>query len=305
MSLIIMDTITGMRTFCAVAEARSFNKAALHLGMSAALTSKYIAQLEARLGVRLLNRTTRSLALTQTGAEYLARAKDMIREFDALEESIQDANAAPKGHLRISAPRILGETYLIDLIADFLEIHPEITIEVKLSDRFVNIVEEGYDLVIRGGALKDSSLIARKLARSDVLHCASPAYLAANGTPQHPYDLTEHRCIVDSNFADQSHWPFAENGERISVAVNGPIIVNSAHACRKLALRGLGIMHTPSQMVATEIAEGKLVRVLQAYDLLNTALYVVYPHSQHLPTKTRAFVDFMVAYFAQKQIYVG
>jgi len=300
-----MDTLTGMRTFCAVAEARSFNKAAAQLGISPALTSKYIAQLEARLGVRLLNRTTRSLALTQTGREYLSRAKTMIREFDALEESIQDTNAAPKGHLRLSAPRILGETYLIDLIADFLEIHPEITIELKLTDRFVNLIEEGFDLVIRGGALKDSSLIARKLAPSNVLHCASPAYLARHGTPQHPYDLTEHRCIVDSNFESQSHWSFAENAERISVAVNGPIIVNSARACRNLALRDLGIMHTPSQMVTKQLAEGKLIRILQAFELLNAALYVVYPHTQHLPTKTRALTDFLVTYFAEKQIYVG
>ena len=304
MSLIIMDTLTGMRTFCAVADARSFNKAAAQLGISPALTSKYIAQLEARLGVRLLNRTTRSLALTQTGREYLTRAKTMIREFDALEESIQDTNAAPKGHLRLSAPRILGETYLMDLAADFLELHPEITIEVKLSDRFVNIIDEGFDLVIRGGALKDSSLIARKLAPSDIIHCATPAYLARHGTPQHPYDLTAHRCLVDSNFETQSHWAFVEHGERISVAVNGPIIVNSAFACRKLALRDLGIMHTPSLMVAKDIAEGRLVHILQAFDLSNTALYVVYPHSRHLSAKTRAFVDFLVGYFAKKKIYV-
>ncbi len=299
-----MDTITGMRTFCAVAEARSFNKAALSLGMSAALTSKYIAQLEARLGVRLLNRTTRSLALTQTGSEYLSRCKTLLSEFDAMEDSIQDANAAPKGHLLISAPRILGETYLMDLVADFLALHPEITIEVKLSDRFVNIIEEGFDLVIRGGALKDSSLIARKLAPSDIVHCATPAYLAAHGTPKHPYDLTEHRCIVDSNFESQSHWAFVEHGERISVAVSGPIIVNSAFACRKLALRDLGIMHTPSQMVAKDISDGRLVHILQEFDLSNTALYVVYPHNRHLSAKTRAFVDFLVGYFAKKKIYV-
>lgn len=299
-----MDTLTGMRTFCAVAEARSFNKAAAQLGISPALTSKYVAQLEARLGVRLLNRTTRSLALTQTGREYLSRAKTMIREFDALEESIQDTNAAPKGHLRLSAPRILGETYLMDLAADFLELHPEITIEVKLSDRFVNIIDEGFDLVIRGGALKDSSLIARKLAPSDIIHCATPAYLARHGTPQHPYDLTTHRCLVDSNFEAQSHWAFVEHGERISVAVNGPIIVNSAFACRKLALRDLGIMHTPSLMVAKDIAEGRLVHILQAFDLSNTALYVVYPHNRHLSAKTRAFVDFLIGYFAKKKIYV-
>lgn len=294
-----MDTITGMRTFCAVAVERSFINAARHLGISAALTSKYIAQLEERLGVRLLNRTTRSLSLTQTGSEYFSRCQMLLTEFDALEDSVQEANATPKGHLRISAPHILGENQLMEAIADFLDSHPKITIEVKLSDRFVNIIEEGFDLAIRGGALKDSSLISRKLASSNIVHCASPAYLEANGTPAHPNDLAEHMCIIDSNFQGASLWPFLDNGEKISVAVNGPIVVNSVLACRKLALRGLGIMHAPNSMIAEEIASKKLIPILEKFDLSNTGLYIMYPHSRHLSAKVRSFVDFLTAYFAK------
>lgn len=298
----MMDTITGMRTFCAVAVKRSFIKAAQHLGISAALTSKYIAQLEERLGVRLLNRTTRSLSLTQTGSEYLSRCQMLLKEFDALEDSVQESSATPQGHLQISAPRILGENYLMEAIADFLAEHPKITIEVKLSDRFVNIVEEGFDLAIRGGALKDSSLISRKLASSSIVHCASPAYLKANGTPMHPNELTEHMCIIDSNFEGKSLWPFLDNGEKISVAVNGPITVNGVQACRRLALRGLGIMHAPSGMVAEKINAKKLIPILEKFDLSNAGLYVVYPHNRHLSVKVRSLVDFLVAYFAKNYI---
>ncbi len=300
-----MDTITGMRTFCAVANEHSFINAAKQLGISPALTSKYIAQLEERLGVRLLNRTTRSLSLTQTGRDYFARSQILLREFDALEDSVQESRASPKGHLLISAPRILAENYLVNVVADFLELYPDITIELKLSDRFVNIVEEGFDLAIRAGALKDSSLIARKLASSHIVYCATPEYLQKYGTPQHPDELTKHSCIVDSNFEGRTLWPFMENGEKISVAVQGSIIVNSAIACRKLALRGFGIMQTPHYMVAKEIAANRLVPILQNFDIFNSGLYVVYPHSKHLPAKTRAFVDFLAGHFAKNDIEFG
>ncbi|OUS07867.1 hypothetical protein A9Q96_05045 [Rhodobacterales bacterium 52_120_T64] len=183
--------------------------------------------------------------------------------------------------------------------------YPDITIELKLSDRFANIVEEGFDLAIRAGALKDSSLIARKLASSHIVYCATPEYLREHGRPQHPDDLTDHSCIVDSNFEGRTLWPFMENGEKITVAVQGPITVNSAIACRKLALRGFGIMQTPYYMVAKEIAANRLIPILQNFDVFNSGLYAVYPHSKHLPIKNRVFVGFLVGHFAKTDIEFG
>jgi DNA-binding transcriptional LysR family regulator len=293
-----MDTITGMRTFCAVASEESFVNAAKRLGISAALTSKYVGQLEERLGVRLLNRTTRSLAMTETGRAYYKRCLQVIEDFDELEATVQDFRVSPKGHLLISAPRLLGETRLTGAVSEFLERFTDITVEMRLSDRFVNIVEEGFDLAIRAGSLKDSSLIARKLAPAQIIFCASPGYLERHGTPTHPDDLANHNCIVDGNFEERAMWPFIVDGKKTSVAVRGRFSANSANATRQMALKHFGIMVCPDHVVARDIASGTLIPLLEEFSAFDRGIYALYPHNRHLAAKVRVFVDFLVTYFA-------
>jgi len=293
-----MDSITGMRCFCAVAQQQSFTKAAAVMGISPALCSKYIGQLEDRLGVRLLNRTTRSLSITEQGHLYYAQSLVVIREFDLAETLVLETQTSPKGHIRLSAPRALGESFLVGVIADFLDIYPEISVETKLSDRFVNIVEEGFDLAVRIGALEDSTLIARKLSPMTAILCASPDYLARAGTPQKPIDLIHHQCIIDSNYRGGSHWPFWVSGEKVNVAVKGRATVNSAISCRDLALRGAGIVRSPDQVVANEIKSGRLVVLLSEFVGFEFGVYAVHPHSQYLAAKTRILVDYLVSRFA-------
>ena len=293
-----MDTITGMRTFCAVATEESFVRAAERLGISPALTSKYVGQLEERLGIRLLNRTTRSLALTENGEAYFRRCLDLIEDFDELEASVRDSQFNPKGRLLVAAPIIFGGTYLSDAIAIFLEQYPDISIEIRLSDNFVNIIEEGFDLAIRLGALKDSTLIAKKLASTGIFLCATPQYLAQYPAPVHPDELVNHNCIVDTNFDSGNQWPFVVNGERITVKVGGRLKVNSATATRALLLKHLGIAFCPGHVIAKDISAGRLVCLLSDFNAFNPGLYAVYPHNRHLATKVRVFVDFLADYFA-------
>ena len=303
-----MDTITGMRTFCAVASEESFVRAAERLGISAALTSKYVGQLEERLGVRLLNRTTRSLSLTENGASYFKRCLLLLEEFDELEAGVSDLQRKPTGGLLVSAPITFGEAFLSEALVVFLDKYPDISVDLRLSNRFVNIIEEGFDIAIRMGALKDSGLIAKKLASTEIVLCATPHYLAQNTALVHPNDLNDHSCIVDTNFVGSNHWPFIVDGKKIIVKVNGRAKANSATVTRTLLLKDLGIALCPGHVVADDIAAGRLVRLLDDYNSFkpgspdNLGLYAVFPHSRHLATKVRVFVDFLSQYFSNYPI---
>jgi len=298
-----MDTITGMRTFCAVATEESFIRAAQRLGISPALTSKYVGQLEERLGVRLLNRTTRSLALTENGRAYFKRCLDLIEDFDELEASVQDSQFNPKGRLLVAAPTTFGETHLSDAVANFLEKYPDIIIDMRLSDNFVNIVEEGYDLAIRIGELKDSTLIAKKLASSGSVLCATPEYLEQNPAPARPDDLAGHNCIIDTNFKGGNQWPFMVDGGKIIIRVDGRLKVNSATAARSMLLKHLGVGFCPGYVVARDLSAGRLVSLLQDYNAFDSGLYAVYPHSRYLAAKVRVFVDFLTNYFSKTKVF--
>ncbi len=295
-----MDTITGMRTFCAVANEASFVKAAKQLDISPALTSKYVGQLEERLGVQLLNRTTRSLSLTENGRGYLKRAERLILEFDELETTVQECQNSPRGEIVVTAPKTFGETELTLAVGEFLKQYPEISLDLRLTDRFVDLVDEGFDLAIRVGSLKDSSLIARKLSPVKIYLCASPRYLEQHGTPKHPSDLEHHSCLDDTNFEGGKWWPFMVDGERITVKASGQFRANSANATRAMALNDLGIVMCPDHVVADDIAKGELVLLLQEYNAFDLGLYALYPHNRHLAVKVRVFVDFLATWFAQK-----
>ncbi|MCV6575034.1 MAG: LysR family transcriptional regulator [Cohaesibacter sp.] len=296
-----MDTITGMRTFCAVVEEQSFVRAAHRLQISAALVSKYVGQLEERLAVRLLNRTTRSLALTQEGQAYFERCSHILDQFDEMEALIREQRDIPSGHLRISAALTLGEQHLARATSLFMDRYQDISVELNLSDRFVNIVDEGYDLAVRIGKLEDSSLIARKLAPILPSLVASPDYLQKYGTPQHPKDLVGHQCIYDTNHLGGKLWPFMEHGKTFTVPVKARLTTNGILAVRAAAIENGGIGAMPRYVVKRDIEQGRLREILVDYARDSGALYAVYPHSRHLAVKVRAYVDFLSDYFANQK----
>ncbi len=295
-----MDIIVGMRTFVTVVEANSFTAAAERLDMSTALVSKYIGQLEQRLGSRLLNRTTRSLALTEIGKSYFERCGQLIDDFDELEAAVQNKSSVASGKLVVTAPVTFGEMYLASAIGDFLEQQPAITVDLRLTDRFVSLVDEGVDIAIRIAELEDSPLIARRLAPARLVICAAPSYLEKRGVPERPGDLIAHTCIIDSNFRNGVQWPFIIDGKHKTIKVSGPIAVNSAAAVRVMALKGSGIGLVPSYAVGEDIKQGRLVVVVEKYEIPSLGIYAVYAHNRYLATKVRAYIDFMATRFGPR-----
>lgn len=289
-----MDTVAVMRTFIAVVESGSFTGAAARLDISTALASKYVTRLETRLGVRLLTRTTRSLSLTELGRVYFEQARELIEDFDELEASIENRHATPSGRLQISAPVTFAEMHLTAIVGQFLDRYPSISVDLRLTDRFVNLVDEGVDLAIRIGELADSNLMARRLSTVRIIPCASPAYLERHGTPTEPSDLAKHACIVDTNFNQVADWPFIVDGEHTSVQVTGRFGVNSARALRRLILDGYGIGVVPTYAIGDAIASGEAVPLLTDFEPQPMAAYAVYPYQRHLAAKVRTFIDFLV-----------
>ena len=293
-----MDILTAMRSYAAVVSAGSFTAAAERLGISKALASKYVGQLENHLGVRLLNRTTRRLSTTEAGRAYFERCLQLLDEFDELEAAIRDQQASPRGKLLVAAPVTFGESYLTPMVADYLQQYPGVSIELVLADRYVNIVDEGFDLAIRIGDLADSSLFARRLARTRGVACATPKYLAEAGMPTHPSELASHACILDTNFDNAEKWPFVENGKSFHVSVNGPFRVNNAVAVREMLLAGRGIALCPDYVIADALGDGRLQPVLSEFAALSYGIHAVYPHSRYLAAKVRGFIEFLQERFA-------
>lgn len=295
-----MDVVDGMRCLVAVVDERSFTAAAARLGHSTNLVSKYVRQLEERLDVRLLNRTTRSLSLTEAGQAYYERCIILLEDFDQLELAVQDRHGSLKGHLLVTAPTSLGVEILMRGVTDFIKQNPDISIELRLADRFVNIIDEGFDMAIRIGELEDSSLIARRLGPIPSFICASPEYLHKHGSPETPQDLEQHQCLIDTNYQGGSQWPFLLNGQRINVNVQGRIRVNSNVAIREAALKGGGIAWCLGYEIARDIEQGRLISLLGDHIQQSIGIYAVYPHNRHLAAKIRVFVDFLVDHFAAR-----
>jgi len=293
-----MDTLTRMRAFIDVVEAEGFSAAARKIGRSKALLSKYVRELEDELGALLLNRTTRQFSLTEAGHTYYRRASEIIREVDSLADAVRESSGDVKGRIKLSAPRTFADAAIGQSLIDFAKTYPDIVLEIYLDDRFVDLVEEGFDLAIRISRLENSSLIARKLAPFSVRICASPELIERHGKPQRPQDLANLPCIVDTNGRWLSNWPFVgENGETITVAVEGRLEVNSPIATRAAALSGLGYAILPDFIAAPDIEAGRLVPVLDDHILPGGGIFAVYPHRRYLPAKVRVFVDFLVQWF--------
>lgn len=285
-----MDKFTPERMFLTVIEMGSFAAAAARLGTGSGQASKLVARLEADLGVKLLNRTTRALSLTEAGQAYATRLRPLIEAWEDLEAEVQKAAVSPRGLIRLTAPLSFGTTRLAPLLARFAAEYLEIGLEVHFADRIVNLVEEGFDAAIRVGQPSDATLTGRKLCTARVLVLAAPAYLAAQGVPEGPADLTRHQCIIDLNFREPYRWPFA--GEKVAVA--GRLAFSNASACLAAAEAGLGIASVPDFVAEASLARGRVVEVLQAHQNDPLGVWALYPSGRHLPAKLRVLVDFMV-----------
>ncbi|MET0598835.1 MAG: LysR family transcriptional regulator [Mesorhizobium sp.] len=293
-----MDTLTRMRAFIDVVEAEGFSAAARKIGRSKALLSKYVRELEDELGALLLNRTTRQFSLTEAGHTYFRRASEIVREIDSLQETVRESSGDVRGRIKITAARTFADAPIGQSLIDFAKEHSDIVLEIHLDDRFVDLVEEGFDLAIRITRLESSSLIARRLAPFSVAVCASPELVERLGEPVRPQDLAKLPCVVDTNSRSLSNWAFqGDSGEPMSVAVTGPIEVNSPLAARAAALSGLGFATLPDFIAAPDIAAGRLVPVLADRVLKGGGIFAVYPHRRYLPAKVRVLVDFLVQWF--------
>lgn len=291
-----MDSLSGLRALIAVVDAGGFSAAGRALGKSKALLSKNVSDLEDELAVRLLNRTTRRLSLTETGREVYEEGRRILAEIDALEDAARERAAIAKGKLRISAPRAMGEGPIVEAIMGFLAAYPDISAEISLEDRFVDLVEEGFDVAIRIMQPTDSSLVGRLLKPFAIGLVASPSLMEQLGSVSTPQDVAGLAAIVDTNTKSRANWAFDADGERMSVAVRARVEVNSPEAVRLAALQGLGIARIPIETVQEDLQAGRLVRLLEAYEPVTSGVYVMYPHRQHLSKRVRAFVDHMIAW---------
>lgn len=294
----LIGNLDGMTVFARVVEEHSFSGAARKLGMSKSAVSKHVTKLEDNLGIRLLNRTTRRLSLTDAGSTFYQHCARVVEEIETAEHALTDLRGTPRGTLRISAPLTFGQMYLPQLVTEFMEMYPGLHVDIHLADHMVDLVADGIDMAIRITRLKDSSLIARKLADYTGHVVAAPSYLAKYGEPKTPLELTQHKTIVYTNITSPNIWDFEGPEGPVTVRVDPVMSCNNGEFTSIAAIRGLGIAREPEFIVAEALSEGRLVRILKDYDPLNNGgIYAVYPERRHLPSKVRVFIDFLVEKF--------
>ncbi|GLQ06140.1 LysR family transcriptional regulator [Sneathiella chinensis] len=287
-----------MAAFVAVAEQGSFSQAGRELRVSTAVVSARIAKLEADIGVRLLNRTTRQVSLTEEARGYYQDCKDILQQVEQAEAALSSRQNNPSGSLKIAVPVVFGRRYVAPLLPGFVGRYPDIDIRLHLADSFVDILKEGMDVAIRIASLRDSTLMARKLADSPRVICAAPSYLDRFGTPQVPADLLQHQCLL-LRFPGsvQFQWRFQENGNRITLPVQGRLDSNNGDVIRDWALAGHGICMKSRWEVARELASGELVELLPETPPLPVGVYALYSPAATLPPRIRLFIDYLVEAF--------
>lgn len=288
-----MDLFQAMKVFAKVAEAGSLSGAARALGMSNPSVTRHVSDLEAYLNARLFHRSTRRLSLTETGVAYLERCKQVLADVEESTLLAGMSAADPSGTLRITAPVSFSVNQLGHVFPQYSQRYPRVQLDVSLSDRVVDLVEEGYDLAIRVGRIQDSTLVAKKIAPVRLQVCASPAYLEKHGMPLEPGDLGKHICLSYTYWTVWDEWRFKRDGKTVSVRVTGPMVANNGDLLRGAALAGMGIVMQPTFIVGDDIRKGALVPLLQDYQPPESAIYVVYPSRQHLSAKVRTFVDYL------------
>ena len=293
-----MDRFLEMQTFNAVVDAGSFVKAAEALNMSKAAVSRYVVDMETRLGVRLLHRTTRRLSLTDEGQVFYGRSKELLAELAEAEDEITSRSDAASGLLRINAPFTFGILHLAPLWGAFMAQHPKVKLDVTLADRLVDLVEEGYDLAIRIATLENSSLVSRKLASTRTVLCASPQYLKLHGTPLHPAELADHAVISYSYLSTGDEWRFTGPEGAVNVKTQPCMHTNSGDTCRAAALAHQGVILQPTFLVGKDLTDGTLVELMPQYRSIEFGIYAVYPTRKHVSAKVRAMIDFLAGHLA-------
>lgn len=291
-----MNRLENMAMFVRVVEAGSFSAVAKDMKTTQPTVSKHVADLENWLGAKLLNRSTRSLALTEVGREYYERISQILLDIEEAEEAAVQLQTNPKGKLRVSTVTAFGSLHLIPHLNDFFQLYPDITIELLLNDRLVDLVQEDVDIAIRVGMLPDSTLMARKLANCPRITVATPDYLETHGKPEHPDDLKNHNCIVYSGRSGAHVWLFEEEGNPLTLPVTGRYATNNSAAYRAGVLQGMGIGNVPMWLVVKELMSGQLVTLLDDYRIPPQPIHAVYLPGLHLPLKISCFLD----YFAEK-----
>ncbi len=293
-----MDKFQEMRVFAGVVDAGSFVGAADMLGMSKAAVSRHVSDLEQRLGVRLMQRTTRKLSLTQEGEVFLSRCRDILASIEESEAELSTRAASASGLLKVSVPVSFATKHLAPLWSDFLAMHPRLTLDVHLADRVVDLVDEGFDLAVRIARLPDSSLVSRKLAATRLVLCAAPSYLRRRGTPRHPDDLAAHDVIGYSLLSTPGQWLLQGPDGPVTVKIKPRLWTNNGDTSVAAAVRGAGIDLQPTFLIADELADGRLVQVLPAWQAVELGIYAVYPSRKFVLPKVRALVNFLAGAFA-------
>lgn len=293
-----MLDLQHLESFLAVVRAGSFVGAAEATGLSKAAVSRHVAELESKLGVRLLHRTTRRLSLTDDGQRFHARAGELVEALQELEAETASSVGEAIGLLRINAPVTFGNLHLAPLWPRFTTANPKVSLDITLNDRVVDLVDEGYDLAIRITTLGDSQLVSRRLASTRMVLCASPGYLAGHGTPEHPRELADHQVLAYSYWTTGDDWRFEGPEGEVTVRVQPRIHTNSGDTCRIAALDGQGIILQPDFLVGPDLRAGTLVELMPAYRSIELGIHAVFATRKHLPMKTRRLVDFLVEAFA-------
>lgn len=292
-----IDVLAGMQVFAKVVELKSFSRAAERLDLSRGMTSRYIAQLEEHLGVRLINRTTRHLSLTEAGGNYYQKAVQILALVAESEQEAASDVATPRGTLRISCSVAFGGTRLGEAIGAYLQKYPQVKVDTLLCERMVDLVDEGFDLAIRVADSIAPGLVARPLTPVRFIACASPDYLQRYGTPATPADLAEHNCLTFAESDIPREWRFKREGHTSMVKVQGNFHGNNGNILCNAAASGLGIIYQPTFLTHELLRSGRLVRVLPEWETDRFTAYAVYPHRQFLLPKVRSFIDFMIGHF--------
>ena len=288
-----------LEVFVTVVEAQGFSAAAKRLDSTPAAVSRRIKALEQRLGVRLLQRTTRTLKLTEAGELYFREVSRLLGDLKAVEEQLEEVTGQASGELRIVAPMSFGQHRLAPVVARFALTHPKLRVTLRLEDRETDIVSEGIDLAIRIAYPSDSSLVSRPIASVPRYFCASPGYLARRGTPRAPSDLLQHDCLHYNVISEREEWTFRGTQGDETIVIRGVFCSNNGEVLAEAAMQGLGITLLPDFIVADALADGRLVRILEGRERSPLTLSVLYPSRQHVPAKTRLFIDHMVEHFAR------
>lgn len=297
-----MDRFRAVQAFAKVVEFGGFARAAERLGVSTSAVSRLVAELEAHLDARLINRTTRRLSLTEAGQSFYERSVQLLADLDEAEGSVRAGALLPKGTLRLTCGVSFGERFLAPAISAFAALHPQLVFDLDLSDRPADLVKEGFDLAVRIGSIVHQGLVARRIGWTQPVCCASPAYLAKRGTPRTPAELAAHECLSYTLVPVPNVWRFeSTRGERHELRVTARHRANSGRMLAALADGGLGIVIEPDFIIAPYVRAGTLVRVLPDYTLPRSPIAAVYPSRRHLSAKVRAFVDFLAARYASEQ----